>query len=1108
MEKPEARCEPRRPGRWGRCWLFAMACLLAAFSIAPIATAQSGAPLSAEQKAAYIAQLIEGDLPAGIAPERLFDWSLGYRDVTRAALVERLVADDAFYRQAAQDLATLDALRPQEARLALAQARFLRLPASQREKRLRDQAKRNAEAEESTAAASDEDKALGALQAQITSLESFLKGDPDPNGTATRFWNAGTEPDSLASQIRTAAATKGTKGTAVRAAITRRDALLAQVLALPQPELQALEDRRRLMQRSGDAIAEAEGTLRDATKARQQAQLAARTASTASARLAAAERARLLGVQQKQASYRSQMVKASDEPSQIVDAAIKWRARVHEVERFPGSRDERESRSDALYRQIVEELQKVRSDLSGELSQRASQGFADASPAPLDPAVTDNVAGARQLQALRDQLVDEAGKLAVLRGEQLWARRKAHKDAMVTLNDARLQLIGDLSPALRGKVLGFGAEGTAQVIREFNQIALVVRYNVQSYSRQLRALGRDLLSPSPAFIVALLQLMLVIALFRLWRRRGGLLLSRGEAAATMRRPQTLLSSLEARAFHIWRQVRRPLDWFLFVLVVRWLLPDELNLPGMGLAWILLTWGFGAAALLRLIDGIAGGGRLNDPRADLRWRSLRLVGGAVIGIALILRLTALGVGRGGIYSWVLSGCWLLVPPVLVILSNWWRARIVTLAREGAGHSALLEWTANDPGGVVGTLGRLLAGALLLGRGLVAVVMRQMRNIALIRDIYGQRSRRQAAHQAAEDIASGLYRKLDEATMAVLAPHRLPSGDAATLQWPGDLQPHAPEPGTVTALLGNRGHGKSALLNALEATLPEGTRTLRIEAGEAGFEGVLAALSEALGKPALASESGVLALMDEAQAPMLVAIDDLQRLVVPAIGGLADFEATIRFIRRTPPHVSWVLAMGQPAWDFLRRARADRLIFDSVLRLPRWSTEALRKLIEARSREAGLDPDFSEIHEDSAFLFDADIPAAERRKRAYFTRLRDYSGGNPAVALEFWRHSLLVENATGRHVVRSFATPDVGKLSALPDATLFVLRTVILMDKTTEAAIARSTDLSPVVVADVLRTLIGMGIVIPFGTGYRVSLRWWREVIDLLVRRNLVMPETEA
>ena len=380
------------------------------------ASGGSSAPLSAQDKAAYIRQLMEGKLDAGISADRLFAWSLRYRDVARANVVEQLVEDDAFYARASQDAAQIETLRPQEARLALAQAAFLRLPATRRKALLRTQAERNAKAAQVASQASDEERALAALQSQIASLESFLKGDPDPNGDAVRFWIEGAEPDGLGTLIRKAAQASGESGAQVQAAVRKRDDLLARVLALPDTELQALEDRRRLMQQSGQEIAAAENSLRDATTAREQAQFAARNASSASARLTAAERARLLAVQQKQAAYRSELAKSSDEPSQILDAALKWRARVSEIARAEGGRDQREARADALYREIVAQLKTVRSSLSQELSQRTSSGFADAMPGPLDPAITDSLPGARQLQALRERLVVQAGELGALLG--------------------------------------------------------------------------------------------------------------------------------------------------------------------------------------------------------------------------------------------------------------------------------------------------------------------------------------------------------------------------------------------------------------------------------------------------------------------------------------------------------------------------------------------------------------------------------------------------------------------------------------------------------------------------------------------------------------------
>ena len=744
-------------------------------------------------------------------------------------------------------------------------------------------------------------------------------------------------------------------------------------------------------------------------------------------------------------------------PRQDVEAALLLQQQAAELAASKAPLDARRESADALYARIVPALQKIRGRLGAAL--------------------------------------DAGGATA---------QRKALYDAMIGLNRARLDTIDQLSPGARRRVLGFGSEGAAQVGRELSQISLDARYNIQAYGARAPGMFAALLHPTPAVILTLFELLLVAMLFRAWRRHGGGLLERAEARVRDQRPPTLWSNARARLLVCLQRVRGPLDWLILIQIIRWLLPDPRLFPGLELFWILLTWALIAAAVIRLVDSIARGDRRDDPRARLRWKSLSLVGGTIVAVGMVLRIADTLVGKGAIYSWVLSACWMLAPPIVLLLAHWWRERIVVLSTDGADKSAILAWTARDPDGIGGLVGRVLAGAILILKGFRRLLVRQAKTVALVREIYGQRARKQAAEQVAQDRASGIYCALDDAVLAPLLPHRLPpEGEGGGGPAVAALSPA----GTITAIVGYRGLGKSAALQTLLERAGDPAARVRVAVGTGGLPALLADIAVALGAEAGGEADADMVLALVAQRPDIadIAVDDVQRLLVPAISGLADFDALVALARAAPPRLRWTMTIGGPAWSYLRRARHDRLVFDAVVQLPRWTVKQLRDLIEVRTHEAGLDPDFGQLIGDVPLNFDSEVTPEELNQRGYFELLADFTAGNPAVALEFWRRSLFRHKDTGQIVVRTFETPDISRVASLPQASLFVLRTIVQMDRATTRHIEISTDLAPIIVADALRGLERIGVIVPFEGGYRVALFWWAEAVRLLERRNLIVPE---
>ena len=444
-------------------------------------------------------------------------------------------------------------------------------------------------------------------------------------------------------------------------------AILALSLSFPTGSVAALaqEDTSASDVAIDDAEAAVQSTELEAAAAIQRAEAEAmrQAAEAERRRLLSSTRAELRAARD---AINAEAARIENEGAQIElieTRALAWPRKVDAVASAPGN----EASADALYREVIGALREIRSELSDALSgETAGEGTAIVVP-PIDPALISDEAG-EQLAEYQQALVRRAAQLTRIEASLVVKRRDALYRSMQTMNQARLALLPSLSSGLRSRVTGFGEEGLDQVKREVKQIALTLRYNLATGFADLKAFGRDLMEFRAGHLMLILQILLVIVVFRFWRGVGRSVLGDMERAQRAHKPQTFLSSFLAYIFNLIRHALRPLDWLALLLVLNWLFPAFFAPAPIRLLWLVACWIFAGAALVQVIDAMAKAGQEEDPRAALRKKSLRLVASVIIGVGLILTVTASLVGKGAIYSWLLTFCWLLAIPVLFIITT--------------------------------------------------------------------------------------------------------------------------------------------------------------------------------------------------------------------------------------------------------------------------------------------------------------------------------------------------------------------------------------------------------------------------------------------------------
>jgi hypothetical protein len=887
-----------------------------------------------------------------------------------------------------------------------------------------------------------------------------------------------------------------------RARIRERAATPPEVDPEPEIEIEIPEefvDEEEAQDR--EDISDAEQEAADAAREKEEALAVASKARSEALRVVAEVRANLLGIKESQALFAADLPRWKQSSRELHENALEWHRKVDELAEVGGGSTE----ADALYEEVRSALDEARAALSEALIRAANPGqTVPAPPADFNDAGLPADVDRGDLAELRAELDAEVETLTAEEELVAWEVASLLRDDVVMLNRARLRLLPNMSPETRDELTGLGTAGRAQARREFGQIALELRYHAMSLPRDVASLSTKVQERPVEIVITTLELLVLVALFRWWRSHADGLLRRWRGP-TWGFTQMPAQRLRSSAIGYLMKIRRPVEWLLLLAVLPMVVGTASNAPELRLIWLVLVWVQGARAVVLAVDAIAerqtvyGSGKRGN--AELRYRSLRLIGLTVTAVGLILTLTSDIVGQGTIYRWVLQGCWFLVAPIGIWLVLQWRPSIVQRLEGSAKTSALAAWVVGNQTGLTGFLTATVGGIWLLAQGVSAWMVRQLSGLDTTRKVLAYLFRREVAKQA-ETVAKGPrgeplegipFDQLGpESRSTQLAPLEEPAGGLVTEA----LDLANSKSCTLSVVVGERGMGKTTFLKRVVARSDE--TTCVVGCPPAGFEALLEALAVQFDAPDFEQET--VAKTIRATGRSIICIDDAQRMIAPAVGGLEQLDRFTRFALQVGGDASWIVAVQEAAWHFVERARGERVFFDQVLMLPKWSEDQISTLIQRRTNEAKLTPSFDALVVGNE---SGDADEGRRTELGYYRILWDHSGGNPAVALQSWRHSLFVSEEESAPVVRLFEEPSATEIERLPPTLLFVLRAIVQLELASPEEVADCTQLPVPDVADAIRFSVAHGYVEPTSGRYRLSWTWYRTITRVLSRQHLLV-----
>lgn len=549
----------------------------------------------------------------------------------------------------------------------------------------------------------------------------------------------------------------------------------------------------------------------------------------------------------------------------------------------------------------------------------------------------------------------------------------------------------------------------------------------------------------------------------------------------------------------------------------------------------------------------------DETAKLRLRSLTLVARVGVAAGLLLSVIAWVVGKGALYTWTARLCGVAALVLFVTLVRRWRPVILTRIKDrsmqGAQATRADVWILRTSERWFGFFSTTVGAAILTGAAVLRWLRRQIAELRTSRRVLAHLARPRA-HAPTEPPRPADARPLPDAKAHTFSPERpmarpISSIEAAAVERTASAI--KARTGGIVALIGERGAGKTSFLRRVRSmAAEESIFSFSLVRGDKALTTLAAALekngeppskndrSPPGGKPlsgptildwnpraepsstaqapstmrATPDHPGMLSARAEdiiqrikEAAPRAILIDDAQRIIRPAVGGLDELDELIAVARRASTATMWVLAIDVTVWEFVRQARGAEPMFDAVHALGPWTDESIAELLRSRTAAARMRPSF-----DDPMV--VDIDGAERGARVisteldYYRLLWDYAGGNPAVALTFWRRSLW--ESEGKTSVRLFDAPSAAQLDRLPDETLFVLRAVVQLGEPSAVEIENATMLPERQIVDALRFALKSGYIEPApgesqSGRVRVTWPWYRAITRCLQRKHLlIMP----
>lgn len=712
------------------------------------------------------------------------------------------------------------------------------------------------------------------------------------------------------------------------------------------------------------------------------------------------------------------------------------------------------------------------------------------------------------LQAQSNHISDFSGALAVYRhgksDPKHWKEVVLFYNSAVSLSKNKEALLNLSSHNVRELVVGFGPDGVMQFKAELALTRLNIQYFIYHQIRSFRLFISDFfISPIPVLSV-LFKMCLVLLALKWWLSNSKRLLERLREKINSGVGRV---GLTIRLIWYMSRAHRAITWLIAITLSLSILATLPSLQHLVFLEIFTWWILGGAIAVSFILEFTyqHSRQLSPDLVAQRLSTIRFYVWGFITTGLISQISAMTIGKGTIYEWISSLIYLFYILLTIYTLRKWKTFIFSMLKSNMTLPLAVNWAVrNKDKLLLSTICTAITGGWLLIRTVQHSAIGVLSQYQMFSHALAYLFRIEVAKQTGiDDQKSDLDVVRGERTFNYVRPgseNSILIGEYAEQEMREVAHyVHSDKP-AVCVITGERGIGTTTMLRRLLHNVTNAT-ALFIECGE-NYDGLIAVLASKLGLAESASEDDILTFLQNSDECYLIAIDNVQRLVKPQVGGLASLMRLTNLMRLARKSHRVILAIEKSSWRFIDRARGERLLFDLVTFMPRWKEQEVNQLLQSRVSEKG---EFGITFEGLALprQWDKDDLSEEERARNGFYRiLWDYSDGNPTVSLRFFRRSLF-EDKQENVKVRLFVIPPSEGLEKMPKPMLAVLRSIVQLERASPEELRDCTQLSIAEVISTLRYFQSRGYIEWAEGQTRISDLWFRNITNILHRQHLLV-----
>jgi hypothetical protein len=317
----------------------------------------------------------------------------------------------------------------------------------------------------------------------------------------------------------------------------------------------------------------------------------------------------------------------------------------------------------------------------------------------------------------------------------------------------------------------------------------------------------------------------------------------------------------------------------------------------------------------------------------------------------------------------------------------------------------------------------------------------------------------------------------------------------------------EKNALTALIGERGSGRTTLINFALKKVFSGKETLHIDFQKSFYDEskLLPLLKQTFKNNSAKSLTELEQTIADLPNKQICIVENMQNVFLKVVNGFSALEVLLSFMTQTQDNVFWVVTCTLYSWKYLDKVINIARYFHKVITLGPLKAEEIETVILKRHRVSGFLLEFSYFDELSKYRKFRKRTSAEAKQKFledyYFNTLNELSEGNITVAMFFWLRSIK-QFTRDRVEIKTELKFDFEFLNQLPDEDLFSLGAIFLHETLDIENHARMFHQLPEASSLHLNRLYRFGFLEKSANGFRINPLLYRPLERTLKGKNIL------